>query len=91
MVRATVLPAAALRVSWLYALSKTINTLPSLYLEAGAIHGTVLCQADAPLLAMQLMLGGAYLEDGLEGDERKRVADAKKALVEVSYLCLSQR
>ncbi|MEL7154842.1 MAG: formate dehydrogenase accessory sulfurtransferase FdhD, partial [Pseudomonadota bacterium] len=30
------------RTSWLYALAKKINTAPSLYLEAGAIHGTVL-------------------------------------------------
>src|SRR5262249_6796414 len=32
------LPAAELRTSWLYALTNTINTTPSLYLEAGAIH-----------------------------------------------------
>jgi len=31
------------RTSWLYALARAINTQPSLYLEAGAIHGTVLC------------------------------------------------
>ena len=36
------LPAAELRTSWLYALAHTINTTPSLYLEAGAIHGCVL-------------------------------------------------
>lgn len=47
------LPAAEVRTSWLYGLAKTINTTPSLYLEAGAIHGTVLCQADRPLVYME--------------------------------------
>src|SRR3954467_4305327 len=32
------LPKAELRTSWLYSLTHTINTTPSLYLEAGAIH-----------------------------------------------------
>ncbi|MDX1781799.1 MAG: formate dehydrogenase accessory sulfurtransferase FdhD, partial [Thalassovita sp.] len=47
------LPQAQLRTSWLYALAKEINTTPSLYLEAGAIHGTVLCQGDRPLVYME--------------------------------------
>ncbi|MGA1180347.1 MAG: formate dehydrogenase accessory sulfurtransferase FdhD [Marivivens sp.] len=47
------LPKAEVRTSWLYPLAKTINTLPSLYLEAGAIHGTVLCQGDKPLVYME--------------------------------------
>ncbi len=47
------LPAAELRTSWLYALARQINTTPSLYLEAGAIHGTVLCQRDRPLVYME--------------------------------------
>jgi len=47
------LPAAPLRTSWLYALSHKINRTPSLYLEAGAIHGTVLCQQDRPLVYME--------------------------------------
>ena len=38
------LPQATLRTSWLYALTNKINTTPSLYLEAGAIHGCVLAQ-----------------------------------------------
>ena len=46
-------PDAELRTSWLYALSKKINTTPSLYLEAGAIHGCVLCEQDAPLIYME--------------------------------------
>jgi FdhD protein len=47
------LPAAELRTSWLYALARQINTLPSLYLAAGAIHGTVLCQRDRVLVYME--------------------------------------
>ncbi|MBM2322907.1 formate dehydrogenase accessory sulfurtransferase FdhD [Marivita cryptomonadis] len=48
-----VLPATELRTSWLYALAHKINTTPSLYLEAGAIHGTVLCHQDRPLVYME--------------------------------------
>jgi FdhD protein len=48
------LPAdAVLRTSWLYALSRKINTVPSLYLAAGAIHGCVLCEEDRPLLYVE--------------------------------------
>ena len=47
------LPAARVRTSDLYALAATINTTPSLYLDAGAIHGTVLCQGDRPLVYME--------------------------------------
>src|SRR6187200_452771 len=47
------LPSAELRTSWLYRLTHAINTTPSLYLEAGAIHGCVLAQADKPLLYME--------------------------------------
>lgn len=48
-----VLPQAELRTSWLYALTHRINTTPSLYLEAGAIHGCVLCERDRPLVYME--------------------------------------
>ncbi len=48
------LPAeAVLRTSWLYALTRKINTVPSLYLAAGAIHGCVLCEEDRPLVYME--------------------------------------
>src|SRR6185312_3658008 len=47
------LPPAELRTSWLYALTNTINTTPSLYLEAGAIHGCVLAVRDRPLVYME--------------------------------------
>jgi FdhD protein len=41
------LPQATMRTSWLYQMTHAINTTPSLYLEAGAIHGCVLCKAGA--------------------------------------------
>lgn len=44
---------AQLRISSLYKLTKDINTTPSLYLEAGAIHGCVLCMDDQPLVYME--------------------------------------
>lgn len=44
---------AIVKTSWLYELQKSINTCPSLYLKAGAIHGCVLCQADAPLVYVE--------------------------------------
>ncbi len=47
------LPVTPLRTSWLYALTHKINTTPSLYLEAGAIHGCVLAQEDRPLVYME--------------------------------------
>ena len=48
------LPAdAVLKTSWLYALTRKINTAPSLYLAAGAIHGCVLCEEDRPLVYME--------------------------------------
>jgi FdhD protein len=47
------LPPAQLKTSWLYSLSRQINQMPSLYLSAGAIHGTVLCLRDEPLVYME--------------------------------------
>lgn len=44
---------ARIKTSWLYRLTKKINTEPSLYLKAGAIHGCVLCQEDRPLVYME--------------------------------------
>lgn len=52
-VETVVLPKATVRTSWLYSLAHKINTTPSLYLEAGAIHGTVLCHQDRPLVYME--------------------------------------
>lgn len=45
---------AILKTSWLYELTKKINTAPSLYLTAGAIHGCVLCEENRVI---------AYMED----------------------------
>ena len=42
-----------IKTSWLYTLMKEINTQPSLYLEAGAIHGCVLAKQDRILLYME--------------------------------------
>jgi len=44
---------ARLKTSWLYTLTKKINTEPSLYLKAGAIHGCVLAQGDRVLVYME--------------------------------------
>ena len=48
------LPKGQVRTSDLYALAKAINTVPSLYLKSGAIHGSVLCEENRVL---------AYFED----------------------------
>ncbi len=42
-----------IKKEWIYDLSKKINTTPSLYLKAGAIHGCVLCKKNSPLLYME--------------------------------------
>jgi FdhD protein len=47
------LPNTDLQFSWLYELSNVINQTPSLYLKAGAIHGTVLCAKNKPLVYME--------------------------------------
>ncbi|OUS34669.1 formate dehydrogenase family accessory protein FdhD, partial [Rhodobacterales bacterium 56_14_T64] len=47
------LPATPVKTSWLYSLASKINRTPSLYLEAGAIHGSVLCHQDRPLVYME--------------------------------------
>jgi len=72
------LPAAELRTSWLYALAHQINTTPSLYLEAGAIHGTVLCAQDRPLVFMEDVgrhnavdkVAGWMLSEGVSGEDK---------------------
>jgi len=48
-----ILPDSKVRTSWLYTLARAINLTPSLYLEVGAIHGTVLCCEDRPLVYME--------------------------------------
>ena len=44
---------ARLKTSWLYTLARKINTEPSLYLKAGAIHGCVLARQDRVLVYME--------------------------------------
>ncbi len=46
-------PRATVRTSWLQTLTRQINTTPSLYLKAGAIHGCVLCEEDRALVYME--------------------------------------
>lgn len=48
-----VLPKTEVKTSWLYQLAEDINRMPSLYLTAGAIHGTVLCCEDQTLVYME--------------------------------------
>ncbi|MFY9211318.1 MAG: formate dehydrogenase accessory sulfurtransferase FdhD [Aestuariivita sp.] len=72
------LPATPLRTSWLYELAARINRTPSLYLEAGAIHGTVLCQGNRPLVYMEDVgrhnavdkIAGWMLQHGVSADDK---------------------
>jgi FdhD protein len=69
---------AVLKTSWLYDLVKTINTVPSLYLEAGAIHGCVLCHDDRPLIYMEDVgrhnavdkIAGYMFMKGISGEDK---------------------
>jgi len=38
---------------WIYEISKKINLTPSLYLEAGAVHGCVIIKGNSPLIYME--------------------------------------
>ena len=72
------LPQAELRTSWLYRLASEINRTPSLYLEAGAIHGCVLCQEERPLVYMEDVgrhnavdkVAGWMFRNGVEGGDK---------------------
>ena len=44
---------ATIKTSWIYAISKKVNTRPSLYLKAGALHGCVLCKNDSPIIYVE--------------------------------------
>ncbi len=69
---------ALIKTSWLYALTKQINTVPSLYLEAGAIHGCALYDRDKPLLYMEDVgrhnavdkIAGYMFQHGITGDNK---------------------
>ena len=72
------LSATEVRTSWLYALAERINRTPSLYLDAGAIHGTVLCHRDRPLVYMEDVgrhnavdkIAGWMLSEGATADDK---------------------
>jgi FdhD protein len=72
-----ILPTVPFRTSWLYRLTAQINTTPSLYLEAGAIHGCVLCREDTPLVYMEDVgrhnavdkIAGWMFRSGIEPDD----------------------
>ena len=72
------LPATPVRTSWLYTLAAKINRTPSLYLEAGAIHGTVLCEQDRPLVYMEDVgrhnavdkIAGWMLREGVSAEDK---------------------
>ena len=72
------LPDTPLRTSDLYALSAKINRTPSLYLQAGAIHGTVLCQGNRPLVYMEDVgrhnavdkIAGWMLSEGVSAEDK---------------------
>jgi len=44
---------AKIKTSWIYTISKKVNTRPSLYLKAGALHGCVLCKEDIPIIYVE--------------------------------------
>ena len=72
------LPHAELKTSWMYSLAKKINRTPSLYLKSGAIHGTVLCKEDAPLVYMEDVgrhnavdkVAGWMVSEGVAADDK---------------------
>lgn len=73
-----VLPQTQVRTSWLYTLSAKINRTPSLYLQAGAIHGTILCCADRTLVYMEDVgrhnavdkIAGWMLSEGVSAEDK---------------------
>lgn len=68
----------SVRTSWLYSLAAKINRTSSLYLEVGAIHGTVLCQEDCPLVYMEDVgrhnavdkIAGWMLQEGISAEDK---------------------
>lgn len=72
------LPQTPVTTSALYALSARINRTPSLYLTAGAIHGTVLCQGPRALVYMEDVgrhnavdkIAGWMLSEGVDGADK---------------------
>ncbi len=76
--KTTLAKEAAFRTSWLYDLLKTVNTTPSLYLEAGAIHGCALARENRVLVYMEDVgrhnavdkIAGYMYRHGLSGEDK---------------------
>lgn len=76
--RVSLAPDARLKTSTLTALLKSINTAPSLYLTAGAIHGCVLAHQDKPLIYMEDVgrhnavdkIAGVMALEGVDGADK---------------------
>ncbi|WP_353339978.1 formate dehydrogenase accessory sulfurtransferase FdhD [Pelagimonas sp. KU-00592-HH] len=72
------LPQTQVKTSDLYALAHRINRTPSLYLEAGAIHGSVLCEGARPLVYMEDVgrhnavdkIAGWMFDEGVSGADK---------------------
>lgn len=72
------LPDTPVSTDDLYRLAATINRTPSLYLAAGAIHGTVLCQGARPLVYMEDVgrhnavdkIAGWMMTDAINADDK---------------------
>ena len=76
----TQLPETKLKTSWIYSLGKKINATPSIYLSAGAIHGSVLCKRDIPLAYME-DVGRHNAVDKIAGHMfKKRITPSDKIL-----------
>ncbi|MCP9480635.1 formate dehydrogenase accessory sulfurtransferase FdhD [Shimia sp. CNT1-13L.2] len=73
-----ILPQTQVKTSDLYALAHRINRTPSLYLEAGAIHGSVLCEGARPLVYMEDVgrhnavdkIAGWMFDEGVSGVDK---------------------
>ena len=73
-----ILPQMQVKTSDLYALAHRINRTPSLYLEAGAIHGSVLCEGARPLVYMEDVgrhnavdkIAGWMFDEGVSGADK---------------------
>jgi len=69
---------AVIRTSWLYNMTRKVNTVPSLYLEAGAIHGCALFHEGTGLLYMEDVgrhnavdkIAGYMYRHGITGDDK---------------------
>lgn len=91
-------PDAVVRTSWIYRLSRAINTQPSIYLRAGAIHGCVLCETDQPLIYMEDVgrhnaidkIAGYMLLNGM-GPENKIFYTTGRLTSEMVIKCVQMR